>query len=291
MVAMTSARLRYLNFRLRILPLIAGVMLVLWGVSAFAAPKADLWEHWTAHDPASKENIDHSEWTGFLTSFVSAGPDGVNRVDYARAASQGRGVLDAYLERLGNTRISQFNRNEQRAYWINLYNALTVRVILDHYPVESILKIDISPGFFSPGPWGKKLFPVEGEALSLDDIEHRILRPIWKDPRIHYAVNCASIGCPDLAARAYSGATTENMLTSAARAYVNHPRAVEFASDGLYVSSIYKWYEVDFGGGDKGVIAHLKGYAAPALAKKLEAYEEIRGHKYDWSLNDAMPSS
>ena len=96
--------------------------------------------------------------------------------------------------------ISNYNRNEQKAYWINVYNALTIDLILSRFPVASIRDINISPGLLARGPWGAKLFIVEGEKLSLDDIEHRILRPIWKDNRIHYAVNFASLGLPQSSA-------------------------------------------------------------------------------------------
>ncbi len=166
--------------------------------------------------------------------------------------------------------MSALRRPEQLAYWINLYNALTVQVVLDHYPVASIHDIAISPGLLAIGPWDKPLIEIEGAAVSLNDIEHRILRPIWRDPRIHYAVNCASIGCPDLQARAFTAETAEALLEAAARAYVNHPRGARVEAGELTVSSIYAWYREDFGGTEAGVIAHLKRYAAPELAKALE---------------------
>jgi len=140
---------------------------------------------------------------------------------------------------------------------------------------------------FSDGPWERKLLDVAGEQLSLNDIEHRILRPIWKDPRIHYAVNCASIGCPNLAAEPYRGATVEAQLDDAARAYVNHPRGVMIDGDRLVVSKIYTWFADDFGGGEKSVIVHLKRYALPELTAQLNRFEAINGYEYDWGLNGA----
>jgi hypothetical protein len=159
--------------------------------------------------------------------------------------------------------------------------------VLEHYPVDSIRKIAISPGLFSAGPWGKKLVTVEGKALSLDDIEHRILRPIWRDPRIHYAVNCAALGCPNLQPEAFTADNEEALLERAAHDYVNHPRGATVADGKLTVSSIYVWYQADFGGTDRGVIAHLQHYAAPALAAALAPIERIGADRYDWSLNDA----
>ena len=173
------------------------------------------------------------------------------------------------------------------AYWINLYNALTVDTVLNHYPVGSIRDISISPGLFNRGPWDRKLVTVEGQALSLNDIEHRILRPIWHDPRIHYAVNCASLGCPNLANTAYDGSHLDAMLDAAARAYVNNPRGAAVHDGKLTVSSIYRWYEADFGSTDAGVIAHLKRYAEPPLAAALNGISAIADDHYDWRLNDA----
>ncbi|HER63264.1 MAG TPA: DUF547 domain-containing protein, partial [Desulfobacteraceae bacterium] len=166
------------------------------------------------------------------------------------------------------------------------YNALTVQVILNHYPVKSIMDIDISPGFFSNGPWDAKLLTIKGEKVSLNDIEHRILRPIFKDNRIHYAVNCASLGCPDLQPVAYTAANTEKLLEAGARAYINSPRGARMEKGRLYVSSIYKWFRVDFGGSEDGVIKHLLQYAEDDLAESLRTYDKGLRDDYDWSLND-----
>lgn len=254
---------------------------------AQSAPKAELWERWLAHDAKSQQRVDHSPWDGFLKAHVQAGDDDINRVAYGRVTDVDRQVLNAYLRDLAATPVSELSRAEQFPFWINFYNALTVRVILDHYPVGSIREIDISPGLFSNGPWGKKLVTVEGEALSLDDIEHRILRPIWMDPRIHYAVNCAAIGCPNLQVAAFTAENVEKLLSEAARAYINHSRGARVEDDKLTISSIYRWFEEDFGGTDETVIAHLKRHADGALKNALDRAEKIDGHAYDWALNDA----
>jgi hypothetical protein len=254
---------------------------------AHAAPKAELWPRWQAHDPGATATIDHAAWDRFLKTYVVESPDGIARVAYGRVASADRQALTGYIDALSAAPVSRLARPEQAAYWINLYNALTVRVVLDHYPVKSIRDIKISPGLFSSGPWGKKLARVEGEMLSLDDIEHRILRPIWRDARVHYAVNCASLGCPNLAREAYTARTLERLLDKGARAYVNHPRAARVEDGRLFVSSIYSWFREDFGGGDAGVIAHLTQHAAPTLAQRLGGVARIASHDYDWALNDA----
>lgn len=252
------------------------------------APSADLWPRWEQHDPASASRIDFSAWDGLLKRYVVPSADGVNLVDYAAFRAGGRAELEKTITDLTALPISSYNRNEQFAYWVNLYNAVTIKVILDHYPVETIRDIDISPGLFASGPWDKELVSVEGEDLSLNDIEHRILRPIWDDPRIHYAVNCASIGCPNLAVDAYEGEKLEPMLEAAARAYINDPRGVTIDGNTVTVSKIYDWFQEDFGSSTQSVLAHLKSYAAPDLAERLKAIGDIQGTAYDWSLNDAV---
>jgi len=186
------------------------LILVPVALSVQGAPKADLWERWLEHDPDSQLRVDHSIWDRIVANYTVRGPDEINYFDYAEVSDNDRSALQSYLQYLEQTPVSRLNRAVQKAYWINLYNALTIEVVLEHYPVESIRDIDISPGFFSDGPWKKKLVRIENQDVSLDDIEHRILRPIWQDPRIHYGVNCASIGCPNLQVRAF---TAENVDT------------------------------------------------------------------------------
>ncbi|WP_218940158.1 DUF547 domain-containing protein [Denitrobaculum tricleocarpae] len=275
------------SYRILLVGLISIALLVA-AQSVRAAPSAELWERWSAHDPASTTVLQHDAWDAFLSRYVSEHADGVNRVDYAGVSRADKRKLADYIDALTATRVSGLNRAEQQAYWVNLYNALTVVTVLDAFPVASIRDIDISPGLFSDGPWGKKLVTIEGEQLSLDDIEHRILRPIWQDPRIHYAVNCASIGCPNLQTSAMTAANTEEFLDAGAVAYINHKRGAEIVGGRLVVSSIYDWFEEDFGGDDAGVIAHLKQYANPDLKAALADVTKVSDDRYDWDLNGTV---
>lgn len=253
--------------------------------TANAAPKAELWERWQMHDPKSAARIDHREWSRLIAAYTDRSAGRVTRFDYAGVSNPDRTALDAYVGRLAATPISRFSRREQFAYWVNLYNALTVKVILDHYPVKSIRDIDISPGWFADGPWGAKLVTVEGEKIALDDIEHRILRPIWKDPRIHYVVNCASIGCPDIPPVAVTPENAEKQLNDGAARFVNHPRGVNAADGRIVVSSIYSWFEADFGGTEAGVLDHIRKFASAALKSRLKGRDGYDDHDYDWRLN------
>ncbi|MBX3490133.1 MAG: DUF547 domain-containing protein [Parvibaculum sp.] len=237
---------------------------------------------------------DHRPWGELLRTYVVVPPPAdrgavPHFVDYAglKAGKTDRKALGAYIESLEAVDPAALPRDEQFAFWVNLYNALTVQVVVDHYPVASIRDISISPGFFSRGPWGRKLVRVAGRDLSLDDIEHAILRPEFGDPRVHYAVNCASWSCPDLAVEPYEGATLDAQLDAAARRYVNSPRGVEFRGGRLTVSSIFSWYKKDFGGTEAGVLAHLRKYAEPELAAALAKATRVSSYDYDWSLNDA----
>lgn len=254
-------------------------------VAAIAAPKAELWERWNMHDPKSTARVDHGEWSRLLAAYTDTSPGRVARFDYAKVSKADKAALDAYVTRLAGTPISRFGRAEQFAYWVNFYNALTVKVILDHFPVKSIRDIDISPGWFADGPWGAKLVTVEGEKISLDDIEHRILRPIWKDPRIHYVVNCASIGCPDIPPVAVTPENAEKLLNEGAVRYINHPRGVKAADGRIVVSSIYSWFQADFGGNETGVLDHIRKYASDSLKSRLKGRDEYDDHDYDWRLN------
>lgn len=269
----------------RLLPALL-LALALLPPAATAAPKSDPWPRWEAHNPDSTAAIDHSAWTGFLQSHRRLGDNGIARLDYGGVDAAARERLQGYIDRLAGLAIDEYARDQQRPYWINLYNALTVEVILDHYPVDSIRDVDISPGLFSDGPWGRKLVTVDGVELSLDDIEHRILRPIWNDPRVHYAVNCAALGCPNLQPVAFTADNTEELLDRGARAFVNHPRGAAVEDGELRVSSIYEWFQADFGGTEPGVVAHLRQYAAPGLRARLQGRRGYDDHDYDWTLND-----
>lgn len=253
------------------------------------APKSDLWPVWQSHEANSTLKIDHKVWNDFLQQHIKSATDGINRLHYAKVKPTEKESLKNYISYLEKVKVNQYNKPQQLAYWINLYNAVTVNVILENYPVTSIQDINISPGIFSIGPWGKKLLTINDQQVSLNDIEHRILRPIWKDPRIHYALNCASIGCPNLLKKAYTIDNIEVNLDKATREYVNHPRGVKIKDKELNVSSIYSWFQEDFGEGAVGVINHLKKYANDELRAQLEAITEIEDDNYDWLLNDTNP--
>ena len=271
-----------------LVPLLAIALSACAGVERLAIPPVQEESPvWADHTPGSVERVDHGAWSAFLAAYLKTDADGVNRLDYGRVSDVDRAALDGYLDRLSGTDIVRLDRDEQLAFWINLYNAQTVAVVLDSYPVRSIRSIKPG-GAFSIGPWNAKVVTVKARPLSLHDIEHGIIRAFWKDPRIHYALNCAAVGCPNLAPTVYSGDGLESSLAEAERAYVNDPRGVWFDPKGrLHLSKIYLWYREDFGATQTDV---LRGLAEIAQSEKtrerLARAPWVFAYIYDWTLND-----
>ena len=225
------------------------------------------------------------------------------RVDYA-ALVKGRGALDAAVDAFSRPDAADeraWTRDERLAFWINAYNAFTLRAIVDHYPIHapwvtlqprnSIRQID--------GVWTKLTWRAAGRTLTLDDIEHRILRPEFKEPRVHFAINCASVGCPPLAAEPYRAETLDAQLDAAARRYLASAQGLRVQGDTLLVSKILEWYGEDFVAkyapdaanapnridrAVRGVIERFGPPAAAELARKPSP--RVRFLVYDWSLND-----
>lgn len=232
--------------------------------------------------------IDHVQigWADILLSYTHMDNDGLVRVDYAALSLSKTDMqrLGDYIVAQSLQKPSQFSRNEAMAYWANLYNALTLQVVAQNYPVKSIREIKSGR---RKGPWKRTLITVEGRSLSLDNIEHDILRPTFKTPLVHYMLNCASIGCPNLRQQPWQAQTLDADLAAAARAYINSPRGVRVKNGRIHVSKIYKWFKADFGSSKANILSHLKQYAAPELRTHLDTRAKIDHYGYDWSLNNS----
>lgn len=268
----------------RIIALIT-VWLVVSGFG-FSSRAPQAWEDWAQSNPQDNRVIDHRQWDALLKKYIKPGKAGLNTFAYGKVTAADKAALQTYITSLEGIEVTGHNMNEQMAYWLNLYNAVTIKVVLDHYPVKTIRDIDIS-GFLKNGPWQKELVTVEETPLTLDDIEHAILRPIWKDPRIHYGVNCASVGCPNLQTSAFTGKTVSAQLDAGAKAFINSTRGVDISNRGtVSVSSIYSWFAYDFGNSEAGVMQHLLQFANPDLAEKLTRAGRLSDTHYDWALNE-----
>ena len=227
---------------------------------------------------AAADTVDHSVFGDLLGKYVKNG-----RVDYAGFKAD-QAKLDQYLSDLEKVDPDTLSRNDQLAFYINAYNAWTIKLVLTGYPGLKSIK-DLGSIFQSP--WSKEFVRINGRTLTLDDIEQKILRPRFKDPRVHFAINCASKSCPPLIAEPYLGATIDAQLNKVTRDFINGPNNYRLDGDTLWVSSIFKWYAEDFNNDPAGFC--LK-YAEPPLKLALEKRGKrlhVNYLDYDWSLNGA----
>jgi hypothetical protein len=265
------------------------VLAVLAAVLALAPSAAGAGEgvaRFAEHRPGAERRVDHGAFATFLERYRVLGPDGIARVRYGDVAAADAARLARYIARLGEVEVDALDRDEQLAFWLNLFNAAVIHVVVRHYPVGSVRDIDLDRRDVVRGPWTAAAFEVAGVALSFADIEDAILFTYWRDPRLHYALHRASLGCPNLPAEPFTGATIDARLDAAAMAYVNHPRGVAMADGELVVSSLYRWHLDDFGGSERGVLRHLMAFADPERAMRLQRFDGIDGDRYDWRLND-----
>jgi len=233
----------------------------------------------SATEGASEVRGENADFNLFLKKYVVQ-RNGINLVKYGAVTDADKASLKGYVAKLSEAGAPNGSQEEIMAYWFNLYNAETVNLILDNYPTSSIRKIS--------RPWAKKRLTVAGKSMSLNNIEHDTVRAKYDDPRVHYAFNCASIGCPNLKMSAWEAATLNADLDKAATDYVASPRGVSVSSNGkVTVAKIYKWYKEDFGNNDAGILSHVVKYADPAKKAALKARGRIDKAAYDWSLNEA----
>ncbi len=225
---------------------------------------------------SAQEKVNHDGFARLLAQYVNNGI--VNYKGFKAAEGQ----LDAYLERLARVKPDALDRQESMAFYMNLYNAWTIKLILSRYPDVRSIK-DLGSVFQSP--WKKKIVRLNGELVTLDHIEHDILRPRFKDPRVHFAINCAAKSCPPLLAEPYTGAQLDRQLDQVAGAFINDTASNYLKGDALYVSRIFKWFGKDFG---YDIIGFFERYAQGDLKQKLAQNKgslKVNYLDYDWSLN------
>ena len=217
---------------------------------------------------ASAQKMDHSEWTKILKIHVS----NTGKVNYKGLLSN-RKPLSKYLDALAlNAPKDKWSDSDKKAFWINAYNAYTIQLILDNYPAESIKDIN--------DPWGQTFFEIGGKTISLNTIEHKILRPMG-DSRIHFAIVCASESCPKLLNSAFKAESLTDQLDQAAREFINDPSKNSLTPSKITISKIFKWFKSDFPKEDT-FIAYLNKYSNI----KISPQAKINYQNYNWSLNE-----
>jgi hypothetical protein len=226
---------------------------------------------------ATQGPVDHSIYGRLLKVHVIEG-----RVDY-NGFKKDEAQLDAYLAALEEIDPGTLNKQEQMAFYINAYNAWTIKLILGAWPDLNSIK-DLGGLFQSP--WKKSFVKLRQRVVTLDHIEHNILRPRYKDPRIHFAVNCASVSCPPLLNTPYIRSELDRQLDTVTTNFINDPDSNRIKGDALHVSRIFKWFDEDFNG---DVLGFFKRYARGELKKQLDSRGEglkIKYLHYDWGLNN-----
>lgn len=221
--------------------------------------------------------ITHELWDAFLKKHI--GETGF--VDYA-AVKEDMPALEKYLKRLESAHPNDKNwsRNQQMAYWINAYNAFTIKIVADNYPVASIK--DIKNGIpFVNTVWDIKFIEIQGFKYDLNNIEHNILRPIYEDARIHAAVNCASFSCPKLQRDAFTADKLDAQLDAAMKSFINDPIRNKISTEEAKVSEIFKWFKGDFKENQPSVKAFINQYADT----KINEATGLNYIDYDWRLN------
>lgn len=226
----------------------------------------------------SDKAISHDMWTTLLKKYVSI--DG--KVDY-KGFKQDKALFEMYLNLLSEHRPDpdKWTKEEQIAYWINAYNAFTIKLIIDHYPLESIKDITKVNIPLVSSPWTIKFFKIGGEDFDLDKIEHKILRKDFNEPRIHFAVNCASVSCPKLRNEAYSAEKLDEQLDSQAKHFLNESGKNELSKNELKLSKIFKWFTGDFTQ-DQTLIEFLNRYSEVEISEDAK----IDYLEYSWELNE-----
>ena len=232
--------------------------------------------------PAAVAQSPSQVYANILSKYVSQ-RDGINFFAYGKVTPEDHAALKSYIAHLEGQGDAGLSDAQTKAYWFNVYNAKTIDVILENYPLKSIRSL----GAFNRGPWDKKVLNVKGKGeMSLNDVEHGTLRKRYKEPRIHYAVNCASYGCPNLKSTIWTAENLEADLEAAASAYVNHPRGVRVENGKVIASSIFDWYKGDFGTSHDNLLNHFRKYAKGNLATQLQGQTKISKFEYNWNLNE-----
>ena len=213
------------------------------------------------------EEFTHEILDLLLRKYVSA----TGFVDYAGFKSE-EAKLDEYLDLLSkNTPMDYWTRKAEMAYWINAYNAFTIKLILNNYPVKSIMDLD------NGKTWDVKWIKLGSKKYSLNQIEHEILRPKFQDARIHFAVNCAAKSCPPLLNGAWTELNLESNLESTTRKFINNPAYNTIEDKQITLSKIFDWYRGDFG--------DLRSYINTYTVQELGSKVKVKFHSYDWALN------
>ncbi|MGF1462879.1 MAG: DUF547 domain-containing protein [Maricaulaceae bacterium] len=254
---------------------------------AFGASAPAIAADWSVYDENSVAQLDNQAWSVFLETQTQV-DRGRTLVGYKALNTRALSVLDSYISGLERIPVSQLNKNEQLAFWLNLHNALTVKTL---YNAGGNGDVDRHRTFpqATDGPFAKKTVTIEGQLLSIDDIVNVVLRPNFEKPMLHYGLFYGAEGSTPLRREAYTGAKVEEQLADLARTYVNSNDGVKAGRRKIQVSAMYDWYRDDFGGSDEAILTHVAQFAEGRTAERLAGRTEIDRFNYDFDMAAFAP--
>ncbi|WP_082685249.1 DUF547 domain-containing protein [Hymenobacter sedentarius] len=262
------------------LPAVALLALGLTTLTAFRTPA------FSSHSPEHKAlashaatAVDHSAYDRLLKKYVNE----KGLVNYKGLMADQKD-FNRYLDLLSkNPPAASWSKHEQMAYWINAYNAYTMRLVLDHYPVQSIKDIGSKIKIpFVTTPWAAKFFSIGSTKMSLDNIEHGTLRKKYNDPRIHFALVCASISCPRLRNEAYTADKLERQLDDQGHDFLNNPAKNKISQDAAQLSKYFDWYKGDWSNNSQSVVSWVNKYSTAKMSNSTK----VTYLDYNWNLNE-----
>ena len=293
------------QFFLSIGTAVAGLLLLAAPATATPqpSPPGGPIEAFAAHNTENTRSLRHRVLRATLrTLYGEPNAFGGRTLDYGRMNSSGQRALDDYLSTLQAIDVTALSRDEQLAYWLNLYNAASLGLTLNEFVRLNRVqtkragrnphrKVRLRLKKFYMGkdsPWADPIFTVKGTALSLNDIEHRILYAFWDNPMVVYGLACPAKGCPQVPLEPFTGHNVHAQLAAAAQRFISDKDNVDISGNTAEISELYRWNAAVFGG-PEGVLAHLKSRTAPEVQPTLAAVTRIKGYDFNWSLAGKAP--
>ena len=266
--------------------LVTFILFLCFASMASAAPKAELIEFWDDREPTSIMQINHDAWQEILTTYVNdQHPSGINRFDYLSVTSADARKLKEYLASLQSMEPRQLNDQEAKAYWINMFNAVLIDRIIDTYQSGSRRGIRrLERGGLRSTGWGRPVVEVAMQEISLNDIEHGIIRPIWNDPRIHFAISASTLSGANIQKTAFNGENNEELLDKAQAEFFAHPKSVSVRGNRVVLNSVFDWYLTDFAENKRSLLDYIRENVGEETRQAIQGLSRI-SYEYNWDLN------
>ncbi len=271
-----------MNRKYKLLSLLAIALLLLSRPSVSAIEMKPI-EFWDDSEPLSEINVDHTALQEILQAYViSDHPSGISRFDYDRVLDDDKAKLQAYLDYLQLLEPRQLSEAEAKAYWVNLYNAATLNMVIDAYSNGRVTKVQARG--LPTRRWRRTIVTVALQDMSLDDILNGVIRPLYRDPRMHFALFFCTLGGPDMPTEVLNGENNNELLDKFQEKYLMQSRAVRLEDGELVLSEIFQNYDTDFADSESALIRYLQQYVPEPVSEAMNGVYDIR-FDYDWALN------